>query len=196
MKKESKSYQAILKSAKDLFWKYGISRVSVEEICKEAGVSKMTFYRMFSNKIEIAFVVMENFFAENRLIYRSIMDQEGPFSEKAKEIILLKQKASSGMSKEFLKDIYQSEDESLKNRMDLYRQESANEVMQDWKNAQEKGWIRKDLKLDFMLYMMNQMSVMINDEYLNALYSNAESLINELNHFFFYGILSNGNSEK
>ena len=46
-------YLDIFKTAKDLFWKYGIKRVSIEEICKEAKVSKMTFYKFFPNKIEL-----------------------------------------------------------------------------------------------------------------------------------------------
>ena len=44
----------ILNTARQLFWKHGIRRVSVEEVCREAGVSKMTFYRSFPNKIELA----------------------------------------------------------------------------------------------------------------------------------------------
>ena len=52
--KKSKSFISIQKSAKTLFWKYGMARVTVEEICREAGVSKMTFYRNFKNKNEVA----------------------------------------------------------------------------------------------------------------------------------------------
>ena len=43
----------ILLAAKELFWKFGFKRVSVEEVCKEAQVSKMTFYKHFKNKIEL-----------------------------------------------------------------------------------------------------------------------------------------------
>ena len=40
----------IVKIGKDLFYKYGIKRVSVEEICAKANVSKMTFYKFYNNK--------------------------------------------------------------------------------------------------------------------------------------------------
>ena len=43
-------YNQILTKGKELFWKYGIKRVAIEEICKQAHVSKMTFYKYFKNK--------------------------------------------------------------------------------------------------------------------------------------------------
>ena len=54
MEKRSAKLQAILDAAKSLFWKHGIRRVTIEEICEVAGVSKMTYYKYFSNKTAIA----------------------------------------------------------------------------------------------------------------------------------------------
>jgi len=54
MPKNNIKYQAIFKTGKVLFWKHGIKRVTIEEICTEADVSKMTFYKFFPNKIELA----------------------------------------------------------------------------------------------------------------------------------------------
>jgi AcrR family transcriptional regulator len=51
---ESTKYEDILNTGKTLFWKHGVRRVTIEEICREADVSKMTFYRFFPNKIELA----------------------------------------------------------------------------------------------------------------------------------------------
>ena len=41
--------------------------------------------------------------------------------------------------------------------------------MNYYRKAQEKGEIRKDLKIDFMIYMLNQMMAMASDEKLLAL---------------------------
>ena len=51
---ETVSANILVKQARELFWKHGIKRITVEEICSEAGISKMTFYRNFKNKVEIA----------------------------------------------------------------------------------------------------------------------------------------------
>ncbi|MBN2410872.1 helix-turn-helix transcriptional regulator, partial [candidate division KSB1 bacterium] len=49
-------------TAKELFFKYGIRRVTIEEICKKARVSKMTFYKFFQNKIELAIVMLKKLY--------------------------------------------------------------------------------------------------------------------------------------
>jgi len=45
--------QKILHTGKELFWKFGFKRVTIEELCKEAGISKMTYYKYFTNKMDL-----------------------------------------------------------------------------------------------------------------------------------------------
>jgi AcrR family transcriptional regulator len=56
----NKKVKSIMETARDLFWKHGLKRVSIEEICQKSGVSKMTFYRHFDNKTELAKAVFDN----------------------------------------------------------------------------------------------------------------------------------------
>ena len=51
--KRSRKETQIVETAEDLFTNHGIRRVTVEEIWRRAGVSKMTFYKYFANKIEL-----------------------------------------------------------------------------------------------------------------------------------------------
>ena len=44
--KSAKS-KLIVETATDLFMRYGVKRVTVEEICQTAKISKMTFYKYF-----------------------------------------------------------------------------------------------------------------------------------------------------
>ena len=43
----------IIQTAERLFTRFGAKRITVEEICREAGVCKMTFYKYFPNKVEL-----------------------------------------------------------------------------------------------------------------------------------------------
>ncbi len=45
--------ELLLKSAITLFQKYGYSNVSVNQICKEAGVARSTFYSMYADKDDL-----------------------------------------------------------------------------------------------------------------------------------------------
>ncbi len=188
-KKTSKGVQAITESAKALFWKHGIRRVTVEEICKEAGVSKMTFYRNFSNKNEIARHVLTQVMERSTSRYEKIMNQDIAFPAKIVELVVLEREESKGISQEFLKDIYETEDSTLQSLIEQYQEEGRQRIMRDMKKAQEKGWIRKDLKLSFLLYILNDLDKKARDEELLAMYEKPEDLIMELTNFFFYGIL-------
>ncbi|MBN1768544.1 MAG: TetR/AcrR family transcriptional regulator, partial [Prolixibacteraceae bacterium] len=59
MSKTNKKYNDILEAAQKLFWKFGFKKVTIEEICREGNVSKMTFYKHFDNKTELAKKVLD-----------------------------------------------------------------------------------------------------------------------------------------
>jgi AcrR family transcriptional regulator len=65
---------AILASSRELFWKHGFRRVTVDEICEKTGISKMTFYRYFANKTELAKAVFSQAANEGYDQFRIIMN--------------------------------------------------------------------------------------------------------------------------
>ncbi len=183
-----KSKQILLEKSKTLFRKYGVSRITVEEICRVAGVSKMTFYRNFNNKNELAEAVLRELIASSTNEYRSIMDKKIPFAEKIEQLILLKHRSSGDISEEFIRDIYQKGDSGLKQIIDEFSSKFMEQVMTDFSNAQQNGWIRKDIKLEFILYYLNHLNSLMTDENLLRMYNNSQDVIMELTKMFFYGI--------
>ncbi len=187
-------YNDILNTAANLFWKHGIRRVTVEEICREAGVSKMTFYRQFDNKSQLAFLVLKGILNTSREQYRNIMKQEVGFPEKVKQIILLKHNSTNELSEELLNDIYRHPELGLKTHIEEFQQQMLKEVMNDMANAQKQGWIRQNLKLDFIVYMLNDLNKKMLDEQLVSKYGSSREMIMELTNFFFYGIMNHHDS--
>lgn len=187
-------YNDILNTAANLFWKHGIRRITVEEICREAGVSKMTFYRQFENKSQLAFLVLKGILNTSMVQYRNIMKQEVGFPEKVKQIILLKHNSTNELSEELLNDIYRHPELGLKTYIEEFQQQMMKEVMNDMANAQKQGWIRQDLKLDFIVYMLNDLNKKMLDDQLVSKYGNSREMIMELTNFFFYGIMNHHDS--
>lgn len=191
---KSPKFYEITDTARKLFWKHGIRRVTVEEICQEAGVSKMTFYRQFDNKIELAKTVLDHIFEDSFRKYHAIMSQDVPFPEKVRQIVLLKLEGTQEISQELLMDIYKNQEPELQGYMDAIRKRSMDQIIQDMTAAQQKGWLRKDIKPEFILYVINKINEMATDETLLAMYDGPQSAIMELTNFFFYGILSENNT--
>ncbi len=182
-------YVQLVETAHSLFWRYGIKRVSVEEICRTAGVSKMTFYHHFKNKVELALYVLRKVMQTGLEVYRDIMDRDVPFVEKAADFIQMKLDASDDVSREIIEEIMQSPIPEIAEYMQQLSRQNVQLLLEDLNAAQEKGEIRADIKPEFLLYFINHMIELASDEKLTALYDSPQGVSRELLNLFFYGIL-------
>ncbi|MBI9071080.1 MAG: TetR/AcrR family transcriptional regulator [Melioribacteraceae bacterium] len=190
---ENTKYEQLVNTSYNLFMRHGIKRISVEEICQEAGISKMTFYKYFKNKIELAKFVLNKIFNDQMKVYRNIMKEKTSFEKKIEKVILMKHESTEFISKEFFNDLTKNPIEEIAGLMKQFHEDSIKEIMNDLKKAQKKGELRKNIKPDFIFYFLNGIQLMAEDENLSKLYSTPNELIMELTNVFFYGILSNKN---
>lgn len=183
----SKKRDDIVLAARELFWKHGFKRVSVEEICERAHVSKMTFYKHFENKIELAKAVYDKEVSKGMTIYKAILEEDATPAEKMKKMLLLKLEGTNNISQEFLVDFYRSPELGL-DFIEGKVKELMLMALEDSKKAQEKGIFRNDIKPEFLLYISNKITEMMTDEKLLKLYNTPQELIIELSNFFVYGV--------
>jgi AcrR family transcriptional regulator len=179
----------LIQTAKDLFFRYGIKRVTVEEICKGANVSKMTFYKHFKNKNELVKTWIMEMTEEVMEKYRKLMDSDKPFEEKVRETIRMKLEGSDQMSQEFFSDYIPHAEPELRNFIHQRTHDIMGLIINDYAEAQKKGDIRQDMKIEFILWYLNKMLNLMEDESLQQMYDNPQDLIMEMVNFFFYGIM-------
>ena len=178
----------ILTTGKELFWKFGFKRVTIEEICREAGVSKMTFYKFFPNKLELATTILDAIFEENLEKIRKLRDEHESPDKTFKKMLQLKSEGTHGISNEFIKDLYADPDGLLKS----YIEEKSNmmfaEIIRVYEQGKEDGWIRKDLNIPFFFqYIMKSMESLTDDDLLTY-FDTPQELIMEITNMFVYGI--------
>ena len=178
----------LLESGRMLFWKYGFSKVSVEEICRGAGVSKMTFYRYFSSKTILSKQILERAVEEGITRFMGIMESDVPTEEKMRRIILMKMEGTADISREFIEDIYSSRGEELQHYMMQLTGKTAGMIVEAFRQAQEKGFFRKDFRPEMLIAMSMKMIDLLTDEHLNKLYSNANEMIVEMTRIITCGI--------
>lgn len=187
--KGHKKMESLIATGKELFWKYGIKRVSIEEICKESGVSKMTFYKFFPNKIELARTILRVVMDKALIDFQKLIESDCSFKEKVHQMFVMKLEGTKNISAEFIKDIYHNPKLGLMDDMEAYSKKSFQLFVDFLKEAQAKRQIRKEVKIEFILSYMNQMTQMMNDEALLAHYDTPQDLIMESMNFLFYGLL-------
>jgi len=187
--KGHKKMERLIATGKDLFWKYGIKRVSIEEVCKVSEVSKMTFYKFFPNKIELARTILRLVMDKAIIDFRQLIESDCSFKDKVHQMFVMKLEGTKNISAEFIQDIYHNPKLGLMEDMEAYSQKSFQLFVDFLKEAQVQGRIRKEVKIEFILSYINQMTHMMNDEALMTHYESPQDLIMESVNFLFYGLL-------
>lgn len=192
----NKKKQDILEKGQQLFWKHGFKRVTIEEVCAEANVSKMTFYKFFSNKMDLVRSIMEHVLEYSIKTFEDIMARDIPFSEKVELQIKMKMEGTADISKEFMDDLMVHADPEVMQMMQEMSQKTFALVHESYVKAQRDGHIRQDIKPEFIMYFLNHMFDMISDEQLVKMYDSTGKLATELVRFFFYGIMGGKDQEQ
>ncbi|MFW6104113.1 MAG: TetR/AcrR family transcriptional regulator [Bacteroidota bacterium] len=185
----NKKQKDIINTAKELFWKHGVSRITMEEISTRANVSKMTLYKYYSNKKNLALAVLKSEVDRSMKKFRSIIESDLPFEEKLEQMFLMKMEGTKDISSEFINDIYQNPDLGLHTYIEEQSRKSTKMFTSFLKDSQKKGLMRKDVKIPFVVYHINQMIQMVTDKQLQQHYNNPQELIMEMMRFMFYGLL-------
>ena len=193
---KSKKHGQITETAQHLFMRHGIKRITIEEICRTAGVSKMTFYKYFDNKNDLAIFVLDSIFTKGENRYHDIMAEDRPYSEKVKDIIKMKLESSKDVSSEMMQDLWHNPVPAVADYMQKRTQATLKQFLDDMIAAQKKGEIRQNINPHFIIHLIGQLQEMTADEKVLNMYETTQDLTSEMVNFFFYGILTKEKESK
>ena len=175
--------ELIFKAAEQLFNRYGIKRVTVEEICKTAEVSKMTFYKYFPNKMEILHHIWEGWIDEGCAILDKVDSLDISLPDKIDRMFKWKTDLLDKIGDVLLEDIM---------RLNLSLERSITRFFEFIINAQKRGEIRKDIKPEFLMTVLDRLYDLGNDEKLRSIYPNLLEFNREIKDFFWFGVMAGG----
>jgi AcrR family transcriptional regulator len=187
--KISKKQQHLVETAEELFFRYGIKRVSIEEICQKANVSKMTFYRRFSNKVELVKYIAYTWLEKGYQKLNEVEAMPVPFTEKLRTMLQYRLEGIAKMSTDFIEEFMQTEFYAPIHRAWIQR------IIKFLADAQKRGDIRPEIHPEFILIIINKLQELAEDEHLKSLYPNYVELSREIFNFLYYGILSRDHPE-
>lgn len=191
----TKKQNDIFEAAKKLFYKFGVRRVTIEDICEEANASKMTFYKYFPNKIELVKAVVDNYFSNAMEKYREMMQSEITAEEKIRRTFELKLESAMGLEMDFLADLYKYPDDALKEHLNVWKQRSIDLTKSWFIEMQQNGLIIKELNFPvFMLYADAIQSFVLKDETMNF-FGTTRELTHTVSKLFLYGITGGSGKE-
>jgi AcrR family transcriptional regulator len=176
----SKKHGQIVKTAETLFTRHGIKRITVEEICQKAGVSKMTFYKYFSNKTDLVAHICNNWIEEGFEKLDEINALDIPFPEKIEMMFKWRTELVSKMSTEFIEEVLP---------IDLEYGRITERILKFIVDAQKKGNIRPEIRPEFIAAVIDKMHDLARNEKLMRIYPSYIEFNRELKDFFWFGLL-------
>jgi len=185
-----KKKQHIVTAASDLFKKFGPKRVTVEEICRVAKVSKMTFYKYFENKTVLVHFIWGALFDAGWEKFEIIAKEPIPYTKKVVKILELKAEASAKISHQFAQDYFEGVP-GLKELLEDWADKFQTRFTAFLLDGQERGEVRRDLSPEFFIKATTKLTELVQDEALVRSYATYQEFVLEVNRFIFYGILEN-----
>ncbi|MBN2041761.1 MAG: TetR/AcrR family transcriptional regulator [Spirochaetes bacterium] len=177
----------IKETARELFFKFGIKRVSVEEISEKAEISKVTFYKYYKNKMDLAVELRDELMEEGFTAFDEINKQEISFMDKINMMTQWQMEFYSQMNNEFVKEIV-----NLKDVEEEFRKRFIKNV----KAGQKNGEVRSDLNLELVFLVSKKLQEITREGTWKELFSDYSEYIKQVRTIIFYGLLSRSDEKK
>ena len=177
-------------TAKELFWKHGFKKVSIDEICKKAVVSRKTFYTYYPNKQALVLSILESLTNEMLDVFAVLVaDTEKSFFEKMNMLLSLKFEMNKEFSMEFINDFLHPDSAELLEYLNTVVGKSLKLTREFFTNAQQNGEMNPGLNLDFLLWnMQKQLEICSTPEAL-AMFPDSESMVRQISELMIFGVM-------
>jgi AcrR family transcriptional regulator len=170
----------IVDAARELFFKHGVKRVTVEEICRKAKVSKVTFYKYYNNKQDIAKYIGDELIKLGFDRFDEINGLDLSFPEKIDLMTEWRMEFFSQVSIEFIEEIIDLES--------VYA-EMKQRYLENIKAAQEKGEIRKGVSVELIWLVTEKLNELVKEGSWKSIFSEYSQFQQQLRRIYFYGLL-------
>ena len=173
--------EQIIATAIELFSKHGPKRVTIQELCEAAGVSKMTFYRHFSNKLDLVETIRDRLANETFAAFDAIDALDIPFPDKIDRMTAFKAQQARGMDLGWIQDMASTAG---------VQAEFERRFLANLQRAQDRGEIRADVNLEFHLLLVRKCSELFHEGAWQEILPDAAAFTRQLRTILWYGLLT------
>ena len=189
---ESKSISVILEVAERIFFQFGYTNSSMEEIANECGMSKKTIYKHFASKEEVLMeCVKRKIDINSKRITEIIYSEDIKFHDKIEKIILATSENFKEIDISFLYDIKKSCKEAWK----LIENHKLNHIPKNFTvlitDGIKKGYVKKDVKAEIVayIYLSAMLNLLDSSFFSNTSNYSILEIIKEIDNTIFYGVI-------
>lgn len=158
--------EKILKTSLELFYKYGIKRVTMDDIAKELGMSKKTIYHHFKEKDDLVNNLCDTEMAKHEKIFDDLFNQS---KDPIHEIMLISsnmREMMQNINPIFFLDLHKFHPEALKRFQEFKQGCAFKHIERNIRKGIEFGVYRDDIEVEFTAqYRLSQLDMLMFGNY-------------------------------
>jgi AcrR family transcriptional regulator len=189
---ESKSISVILEVSERIFFQFGYSNTSMEEIANECGMSKKTIYKYFKSKEDILLeCVKKRINYNSKIISNIIYSNEIIFYEKIEKIMMATSENFKDLDISFLYDIKKSCNEAWR----LIENHKFNHIPEKFtyliNEGIKNGYVKEDVKADVVahIYLSAMSNLLDSNFFSNTSHFSFIEIVKTIQNTIFYGVI-------
>ena|SRR5665648_122568 len=186
----------VLLSARNLFFSFGYSKVTMDELASELNMSKRTLYQLYNSKNRLLEAVIYDFFQEfQENINKIINNQNKNALVSLKQIISLIQKQTTKFSIHGFEDIRKNNPQAWQLIINLREKMFNSQLREILNRAKKENNLREDIDVEIIiLIILNTIQSVVNPEIISQLSYSTEDVIEMLFKFIISGIIKSNNN--
>ncbi|MEX2593653.1 MAG: TetR/AcrR family transcriptional regulator [Anditalea sp.] len=182
--------EKIIEAATGLFRQFGVRSVTMDDIARQAGMSKKTIYQEFKNKGELVFEAFSAFLEKDECKLQEIFDREDGVIEHFVQMSKFIRERYSDMNPIILNEIKRFYPQSWKRFEEFKREHATKGMVEILERGKRLGYFRKEINVEIMA-MMRMEQVAFNYQSLpSASKFNMMELQLQIFDHFIHGVLT------
>lgn len=145
--------EKLLKGADDLFMKYGVRSVSMDDIARHLGISKKTIYQHFTDKDDVVVSVAKAHMERQRQQFEKIAAESKNAVEEMVKISFVLKENMKNINPSLLFDMQKYHQRAWNEWLNFKHKFIRQSVMRSLKQGMAEGYFREELNVDIISIM-------------------------------------------
>lgn len=183
--------EKILRGAEELFMRFGIRSVSMDDLARHLGVSKKTLYQHVPDKDELVLMVARSHMEKNKALTETIRKEaKNPIEELARISSCIRS-AMESLNPSLLFDLQKFHQRAWNAWLDFKRGYLRESIVRLLQQGMDQGYIREDIDPEVMASMRIEMvQLAFNSELFSGNRFSLSELQEQLYDHFVYGLVT------
>jgi TetR/AcrR family transcriptional regulator, cholesterol catabolism regulator len=143
----------ILNGAKELFKRFGVRSITMDDIAHHLGISKKTIYQYFADKDDIVTLAMKNFIEQERSVFERVKKESKDAIDQLFRLTQCMRQNMKDTNTSLLFDLQKYHPKAWSLFLEFKHSFLKDHIKADLRNGIDEGFYREDIPIDILATM-------------------------------------------